>query len=149
MHIHANIWHLIGRLNQTAADGFLPLRAFKPSYSDSADRGCSIIRVTFTALLLKSFSYRLIIEELPLHLILENFFYRLVIEELPLPPYYWRVSFTALLLESFLYPICELVTDVSKWLPYKIGVRVMMINATLENIYILHCLRWRHKSVST
>ena len=41
-----NIWHLIGRLNQPAADGFLPLRAFKPSSSDSADRGRSIIRVT-------------------------------------------------------------------------------------------------------
>jgi hypothetical protein len=37
---------LIGRLNQPAADGFLPLRAFKPSSSDSADRGRSIIRVT-------------------------------------------------------------------------------------------------------
>jgi hypothetical protein len=36
---------LIGRLNQTAADGFLPLRAFKPSSSDSADRGRNIIRV--------------------------------------------------------------------------------------------------------
>jgi hypothetical protein len=79
---------LIVRLNQTAADGFLPLRAFKPSSSDSADRGRSIIRVTFTTLLLKSFSYRLIIEKLPLHLLLENFLYRLVIEELPLPPYY-------------------------------------------------------------
>ena len=45
MRIRANIWHLIGRLNQTAADGFLPLRAFKPSSSDSADRGRSIIRV--------------------------------------------------------------------------------------------------------
>jgi hypothetical protein len=30
MRIHANIWHLIGRLNQTAADGFLPLRAILP-----------------------------------------------------------------------------------------------------------------------
>jgi hypothetical protein len=28
------------------ADGFLPLRAFKPSSSDRADRGRSIIRVT-------------------------------------------------------------------------------------------------------
>jgi hypothetical protein len=37
---------LIGRLNQPAADGFLPLRAFKPSSSDSADRGRSIIQVT-------------------------------------------------------------------------------------------------------
>ena len=46
MRMHANIWHLIGRLNQTAADGFLPLKAFKPSSSDSADRGCSIIRVS-------------------------------------------------------------------------------------------------------
>ena len=45
MRIRANIRHLIGRLNQTAADGFLPLRAFKPSSSDSADRGRSIIRV--------------------------------------------------------------------------------------------------------
>jgi hypothetical protein len=26
MRIHANIRHLIGRLNQLAADGFLPLR---------------------------------------------------------------------------------------------------------------------------
>ena len=49
MRIHANIWHLIGRLNQTAADGFLPLRALKPSSSDSADRGHSIIRVSHTA----------------------------------------------------------------------------------------------------
>jgi hypothetical protein len=94
MRIHANIWHLIGRLNQTAADRFLPLRAFKPSYSDSADRGRSIIRVTFTTLLLKSFSYRLIIEKLPLHLLLENLF---------VPPCYWRTSFTALLLKSFFY----------------------------------------------
>jgi hypothetical protein len=46
MHIHANIWRLIGRLNQTAADGVFPLSAFKPSSSDSADRGRSIIRVT-------------------------------------------------------------------------------------------------------
>ena len=46
MRIRANIWHLIGRLNQTAADGFLSLRAFKPSSSDSADRGRSIIRVS-------------------------------------------------------------------------------------------------------
>jgi hypothetical protein len=46
MHIHANIWHLIGPLNQTAADGIFPLNAFKPSSSDSADRGCSFIRVT-------------------------------------------------------------------------------------------------------
>jgi hypothetical protein len=45
MRIRVNIWHLIGRLNQRAADGFLPLRAFKPSSSDSADRGRSIIRV--------------------------------------------------------------------------------------------------------
>ena len=59
--ICANIGHLIGRLNQPAADGFLPLRAFKPSSnpnnpvvilrftilsSDSADRGRSIIRVS-------------------------------------------------------------------------------------------------------
>jgi hypothetical protein len=36
---------LIGRLNQPAADAFLPLRAFKPSSSDSADRGHSIIQV--------------------------------------------------------------------------------------------------------
>jgi hypothetical protein len=33
------------RLNQPAADGFLPLREFKPSSSDSADRGRSIIQV--------------------------------------------------------------------------------------------------------
>jgi hypothetical protein len=53
---------------------------------------------------LKSFSYRLIIEELPLHLLLENFFtalllksflYRFIIEELLLPPYYWRAFYTA------------------------------------------------------
>jgi hypothetical protein len=68
---------LIVRLNQTAADGFLPLRAFKPSSSDSADRGRSIIRVTFTALLLKSF------------------FHRLIIEQLLLPPYYWGAFYTA------------------------------------------------------
>jgi hypothetical protein len=48
MRIRANIWYLIGRLNQTAADGFLPLRAFKPSSSDSADRGRRIIRVTIS-----------------------------------------------------------------------------------------------------
>ena len=47
MRIRANIWHLIGRLNQPAADGFLPLRAFKPSSSESADRGRSIIQVMF------------------------------------------------------------------------------------------------------
>jgi hypothetical protein len=47
MPIRANIWHLIGRLNQPAADGFLPLRAFKPSSSESADRGRSIIQVMF------------------------------------------------------------------------------------------------------
>ena len=41
-----NVWHLIGRLNQPAADGFLPLRAFKPSSSDSAVRGRSIIQAT-------------------------------------------------------------------------------------------------------
>jgi hypothetical protein len=41
---------LIGRLNQPAADGFLPLTAFKPSSSDSADRGRSIIQVIFFAL---------------------------------------------------------------------------------------------------
>ena len=46
MRIRANIWHLIGRLNQPATDGFLPLRAFKPSSSDSADRGGSIIQVS-------------------------------------------------------------------------------------------------------
>jgi hypothetical protein len=45
----ANIWHLIGRLNQPAADGFLPLRAFKPSSSDSADRRRSIIQVNLKA----------------------------------------------------------------------------------------------------
>ena len=45
MRIQANIWHLIGRLYQPAADGFLPLRAFKPSSSNSADRGCNIIQV--------------------------------------------------------------------------------------------------------
>ena len=50
MRIHANIRHLIGRLNQPAADGFLPLTAFKPSSSDSADRGRGIIQVTFFAL---------------------------------------------------------------------------------------------------
>ena len=44
--IRTNIWHLIGRLNQPAADGFLPLRAFKPSSSYSADRGRSIIQVS-------------------------------------------------------------------------------------------------------
>ena len=44
MRIRANILHLIGRLNQPAADAFLPLRAFKPSSSDSADRGRSIIQ---------------------------------------------------------------------------------------------------------
>ena len=46
MRIRANIWHLIGRLKQPAADGFLPLRAFKPSSSDSADRGRSIIQIS-------------------------------------------------------------------------------------------------------
>jgi hypothetical protein len=46
MHIRANIWHLIGRLNQTAADGVFPLSAFKLSSSESADRGRSVIRVT-------------------------------------------------------------------------------------------------------
>jgi hypothetical protein len=45
----ANIWHLIGRLNQPAADWYLPLRVFKPSSSDSADRGRSIIWVTLRA----------------------------------------------------------------------------------------------------
>jgi hypothetical protein len=45
MRIRANIKHLIGRLNQPPAGGFLPLRAFKPSSSDSADRGRSIIQV--------------------------------------------------------------------------------------------------------
>jgi hypothetical protein len=45
MRIRANIKHLIGRLNQPPADGFLPLRAFKPSSSNSADRGRSIIQV--------------------------------------------------------------------------------------------------------
>jgi hypothetical protein len=43
MRIRTNIRHLIGRLNQPAADGFLALRAFKPSSSDSWR---SIIRVT-------------------------------------------------------------------------------------------------------
>jgi hypothetical protein len=38
--------NLIGRLNQPAADGFLPLRAFKPSSSDSVDRGRSIIQIS-------------------------------------------------------------------------------------------------------
>ena len=47
MRIRTNIWHLIGRLNQTATDGIFPLGAFKPSSSDSADRGRSIIRVKF------------------------------------------------------------------------------------------------------
>jgi len=37
---------LIGRLNQTEAYGVFPLGVFKPSSSDSADRGHSIIRVT-------------------------------------------------------------------------------------------------------
>ena len=46
MCIRTNIWHLIGRLNQTAADGVFPLSVFKPSSSDSADRGRSIIRVS-------------------------------------------------------------------------------------------------------
>jgi hypothetical protein len=36
---------LIGRLNQTAADGVFPLSAFKPLSSDSTDRGRRIIRV--------------------------------------------------------------------------------------------------------
>ena len=45
MRVRTNIWHLIGRLNQTAADGVFPLSAFKPLSSDSADRGRSIIRV--------------------------------------------------------------------------------------------------------
>ena len=49
MRIRANIWHLIGRLNQPAADGFLPLRAFKPSPIESADRGRSIIQVKVKA----------------------------------------------------------------------------------------------------
>jgi hypothetical protein len=40
---------LIGRLNQPAADGFLPLRVFKPSSSDSADRGHSIVQVMYIA----------------------------------------------------------------------------------------------------
>jgi hypothetical protein len=48
MRIRANIWHLIGRQNKTAADGVFPLGAFKPSSSDSADRGRSIIRVNGT-----------------------------------------------------------------------------------------------------
>jgi hypothetical protein len=47
MRILANIWHLIGRLYQP--DGFLPLRAFKPSSSESADRGRSIIQVIKSA----------------------------------------------------------------------------------------------------
>ena len=46
MRIRANIWHLIGRLYQPAAWGFLPLRAFKTSSSESADRGRSIIQVS-------------------------------------------------------------------------------------------------------
>ena len=113
MRIHANIWHLIGRLNQTAADGFLPLRAFKPSYSDSADR-CAVLfelllppyywRGFSTALLLKSFLGTFIIRELFLPpcywrasfttLLLKSFFYRLIIEELLLPPFYWRALYT-------------------------------------------------------
>jgi hypothetical protein len=40
---------LIGRLNQPAADGFFPLRAFKPSSSESAERGRSIIQVKDTS----------------------------------------------------------------------------------------------------
>jgi hypothetical protein len=38
---------LIGRLNQTAADGVFPLSAFKPSSSDSADRGidCAFVNL--------------------------------------------------------------------------------------------------------
>jgi hypothetical protein len=46
---HHNIFKYIyfhDSYHQPAADGFLPLRAFKPSSSDSADRGRSIIRVT-------------------------------------------------------------------------------------------------------
>ena len=39
MRIHATIWHLIGRLYQPAAWRILPLRAFKPSSGESADRG--------------------------------------------------------------------------------------------------------------
>jgi hypothetical protein len=35
-HICANIWHLIGRLNQTAADGVFPLSAFKPNSNNTA-----------------------------------------------------------------------------------------------------------------
>jgi hypothetical protein len=44
MRIRANIWHLIGRLNQPASDGFLSLRACKPSSSEIPDRGRSIIQ---------------------------------------------------------------------------------------------------------
>jgi hypothetical protein len=58
MRIHANIWHLIGRLNQPAADRFLPLRAFKPSSSDSADRGRSIIQVMYIVSVLSDNSYQ-------------------------------------------------------------------------------------------
>jgi hypothetical protein len=48
----SNIWHLIGRLNMTAADRVFPLSALKPSSSDSADRGRSIIRVITDVLLM-------------------------------------------------------------------------------------------------
>ena len=54
MRKRANIWHLIGRLNQTAVDGVFPLSAFKPSSSDSVDRGRSIIRVTSSSTMLDS-----------------------------------------------------------------------------------------------
>jgi hypothetical protein len=45
MRILANIWHLIGRLYQPAAWRIFPTKRFKPSSSESADRGRSIIQV--------------------------------------------------------------------------------------------------------
>jgi hypothetical protein len=40
---------LVGCTSQQP-DGFLPLRAFKPLFSESADRGRSIIQVSLNAL---------------------------------------------------------------------------------------------------
>jgi hypothetical protein len=42
-------------------DGFLPLRAFKPSSSESADRGRSIIKVRLFAYLENKYTFILII----------------------------------------------------------------------------------------
>jgi hypothetical protein len=42
---------LVGCTSQQP-DGFLPLRAFKPSFSESADRGRSIIQVIISVRLL-------------------------------------------------------------------------------------------------